>query len=265
MNQSNISEDLLHIRKRARRRLLGAVALVLFALIVLWTVLDNAPPPQLAEGQPVEIVSSAPALSAARASVVAVVEPASGTSPESLTPAAQPASVPTAMPAATPVAAPEPQLLRSADKASQPYRVAASSSEVLRGKLVNRQMQVKPAVASRPKLVAETKSKTAEVVGPAGADPLNILEGKDERKPATAEKPAGGRYFVQIGAFSDSAKSAQILAKLKSAGLPAFSEKVSTPKGELTRIRIGPTLDESRANEWRKKSESAGVPGKVVR
>lgn len=43
MNQSNISEDLLHIRKRARRRLLGAVALVLFALIVLWTVLDNAP------------------------------------------------------------------------------------------------------------------------------------------------------------------------------------------------------------------------------
>ena len=72
-------------------------------------------------------------------------------------------------------------------------------------------------------------------------------------------------HGVEIGAFSDSAKSAQILAKLKSAGLPAFSEKVSTPKGELTRIRIGPTLDESRANEWRKKSESAGVPGKVVR
>lgn len=265
MNQSNISEDLLYIRKRARRRLLGAVALVLFALTVLWTVLDNAPPAQLAEGQPVEIVSSAPALSAARASVVAVVEPASETLPEPLTPAAQPASAPAMMPAATPVAAPESEPAKNVGKDSRPYRMAASSPEVLRGKLVNRQMQVKPVVASKPKPGVEVKPKTAEVVRPAEADPLKILEGKEERKPVTAEKPAGGRYFVQIGAFSDSAKSAQILAKLKSAGLPAFSEKVSTPKGELTRIRIGPTMDESRADEWRRKSESAGVPGKVVR
>ncbi len=261
MTQLNVSEELLHIRKRARRRLLGAVVLVLFALIVLWTVLDNAPPPQFASGNPVEITSSAPALTA-RASVVAVVQPASG--PEVLHPpldAAAPVASSVAVSPPSVAAAPLPAVAASAPvKTVVPSLPGSSVATVLPGKLVNHQTAVK--VASAP--VAKPKPKPASVaVAKPAPDPRKILDGLEEKKTAPAATP--GRYFLQIGAFADEAKSAQLVAKLKAAGLPAYGEKVQTSKGELTRIRIGPSTDEARANEWRRKSEAAGVPGKVIK
>lgn len=241
MTSTNVNEELLYIRKRARRRLVGAVALVLFALAVLWTVLDNAPPPQFAPGQSVEITSSAPALQAA-ASVVAVVQIASD--PDN-------ASAPdfSTAPATTPA------LTDASDaKAAVPDGNAES---VLPGKLVNKQTAVKVDEPPAPKIKVEKKPVT-----PAAPDPRKILEGKDQPR---TELAAVHKYFLQVGAFSDAAKSAQLLAKLKSAGLPAYSEKVKTSQGELTRIRIGPTTSDTRAQEWRKKSEALGVPGKVIK
>ncbi len=253
MTQSNVSEELLHIRKRARRRLLGAVALVLFALIVLWTVLDNAPPAQFSSGHPVEITSSAPALTA-KVAVVAVVQPASQA--EDLRPLVNNAAEPVASSVAV---VPLP-----AETAPQPGKnivaspVGSSVATVLPGKLINHQTTVK--VTAPP--VAKPKHASAVAEKPA-VDPRKILDGLDEKKTIPVATP--GRYFLQVGAFADDAKSAQLVAKLKAAGLPAYGEKIQTPKGELTRIRIGPSTDEVRANEWRRKSEAAGVPGKVIK
>lgn len=258
MTQPNVSEELLHIRKRARRRLLGAIALVLFALIVLWTVLDSAPPPQFATGHPIEITSNAPAL-AAKAPVVAVVQPASGPeSPRATVEASVVASsvAAVALPAAPVV--PAPAVMASAPNKNIPAQPLASSATALPGKLINHQTSVKATVAP------EVKPKRSSAVAEKPAvDPRKILDGLEEKKIASVAKP--GRYFLQVGAFADAAKSAQLITKLKSAGLPAYGEKVQSTKGELTRIRIGPSTDEARANEWRRKSEAAGVPGKVIK
>lgn len=255
MSHSNVSEELLHLRKRARRRLVGAVALVIFALIVLWTALDNAPPPRFSTGNPVEIVSSAPALTAQRASVVAVVDP--GNVPPLKPPPDAAATV------AAPLAAVEPALASAPAtvKASQPQRLA-STPEVLPGKLVNRHSPPAPAKAA-PTPVA--KPKPAENA-PATFDPKKILEGKvDPTEPAKPAQPTG-KYYVQIGAFGDAAKVKQLTAKLKAAGLPVLAEKVKTSKGEvLTRIRVGPAVDAAKAEAYRKKAESVGVNGKVAK
>lgn len=241
MTQSNVSEELLHLRKRARRRLVGAVALVIFALVVLWTVLDNAPPPQFAAGQAVEITSSAPALAAASAPVVAVVN----------------ASTTQIDMASAPVAASAP-----VNVASAPAEIA-SADNVLSGKVVNRQTQINVDQADEPKPTSKStpapKPEQPPKTKPA-TDPRRILEGLDDSKPAVTQK-----YFLQVGAFSDATKARQIVAKLKAEGLPAYAEKVNTSRGELTRVRVGPGTTEVRANEWRKKSEAAGVPGKVVK
>ena len=229
---SNVSEELLQIRKRARRRLVGAIALVVFALIVLWTALDGEPPANLAASRPVEIVSSSSNLASA---VIAVpvhdVE----------------ASAPTVAPVAV-------------------------ATSVLPGKIVNHQTEVDenladatPTPVATRKPVAKPTSKPAVTAKPAvqsvQRDPRLILEGRDvdAPKPALTQK-----FFVQVAAFADAAKANQIVAKLKQAGLPAYPEKVKTAQGELTRVRIGPAQDRARAAEWLKKAKALGVNGQVV-
>lgn len=254
MTVSNVSEELLFLRKRARRRLVGAVALVLFALVVLWTVLDNTPPAQLATGQTIEITSSSPALASVSAPVVAVVEASSASVVAN-------AVVATNLPAVAVPSGSSPVVASPViSAASQPQTVAKEAvtvESVLPGKLVNHQTQVsvetkkQPKASSKPEQIAASKPKS---------DPRRILEGLDN-----AESGAVQKYFLQVGAFADAAKAAQIVTKLKGAGLPAYAEKVNTANGQLTRVRVGPSTSEARANEWRKKSESAGVPGKVIR
>ncbi|SFM97813.1 DedD protein [Formivibrio citricus] len=260
MSHSNVSEELLHLRKRARRRLVGAVALVIFALIVLWTALDNAPPPRFSTGNPVEIVSSAPALTAQRASLVAVVEPAN--TPPLLNPPPDAAAV-TPVTAPAVAAEPAPASAPVVAKAVQPPRVV-NGAEVLPGKLVNRQsppVQAKAVPAPTP----AAKPKPAENA-PATFDPKKILEGKvDPTEPTAKPAQLPGKYYVQIGAFADAAKIKQLTTKLKGAGLPVQAEKVKTSKGELTRIRVGPAADAAKAEAYRKKAESVGVNGKVVK
>ena len=248
MTHSNVSEELLYLRKRARRRLVGAVALVLFALTVLWTVLDSAPPSRFSTGTPVEIVSSAPALTAPRASVVAVVEPGNVASLRPLPDAIVAASVPVAepIPASAPVGA----------KVAQDNHLA-NAPTVLPGKLVNRHSapaKDTPAPTVKPKLKASA---------PVTFDPKKILEGQVD--PTEHATKLAGKYYVQIGAFADMAKAQQLTAKLKAAGLPVLTEKVKSAKGELMRVRVGPAADAGRAEAYRKKAESVGVSGKVAK
>ena len=237
MAQSNLNEELLHIRKRARRRLVGAIALVVFALTVLWTVLDNAPPPQFAPGRAVEIISSAPALQSGQAAVVAVVQTASG--PAYLRPpvdageVAQPAS--TSAPAAV-------DAVRSAS-------VVASAPSILPGRLVNHQTPVKPSATTKP--IATPKPANTPPPKPQRVDPRKILDGEEETKPAAQ---VGKKTYLRIGAFSDTAKAKQLLKKLKDEGFPVESEVVKNSKGQtLTRVLVGPAATTAKTEDWERK------------
>lgn len=251
MAHSHVSDELLHLRKRARRRLVGAVALVLFALTVLWTALDNAPPARFSTGNPVEIVSSAAALTARPASVVAVVDPAAGSAQSMLQASA----------AATAASVSAASALASAPVAKPAQAPAvASAAEILPGRLVNHNARVAPARTNPPAAAAKPKPAAQ---APSTFDPKKILEGQVDPTEHSA-KPAG-KYFVQIGAFADAAKVRQLTAKLRSAGLPVLVEKIKTSKGELTRVRVGPAADNAKAEAYRKKAGSLGVPGKVIK
>lgn len=230
MAQSNLNEELLHIRKRARRRLVGAIALVLFALTVLWTVLDNAPPPQFSPGNPVEIISSAPALMPGQAAVVAVVQPVSGPAYQHPRVDAGEAAVSAPIPITVPTA-------------SKPATVASAPS-VLPGRLVSRQTQEKPAATSKP---ANTPAPKVERV----VDPRKILDGLEEAKPAAQ---TGKKTYLRIGAFSDTAKAKQLLKKLKDEGFPVESEVVKNGKGQvLTRVLVGPSTSTAKTEDWERK------------
>ncbi|QDQ25335.1 SPOR domain-containing protein [Chitinimonas arctica] len=237
MADAPISEELTTLKKRARRRLVGAIALVLLALAVLWTVMDDKPPQSLAT-QGVAIVSTSPELASTVAPLPAPVQampPAQA--PVNTVPPVKP------LPATAPVATPLP------DPA--------------------------PVVKPTPKPVERVAEKPVEkpVEKPAAAkpdikkDPARILAGVDDdapsRKPATEDK-ASEKFFLQLGAFADKDKALGLQAKAKEAGVGVQTESIKTDKGALTRLRAGPYASHEAAEKARAKLSGAGVSSNIV-
>ena len=84
---------------------------------------------------------------------------------------------------------------------------------------------------------------------------------------APAPKPAatsGTGYAVQLGAFSKPADATALRDKLRGAGFSAFTEAVSTDKGTLTRVRVGPVLNRAEADQLKVQVKSkVGIDGIV--
>jgi len=86
-------------------------------------------------------------------------------------------------------------------------------------------------------------------------------------KPAVvASVPAasGTGFAVQLAAFSKSADANALRDKLRAAGFSAFTEAVSTDKGTLTRVRVGPVLNRAEADQLKAQVKSkVGLDGVV--
>ncbi|WP_348944958.1 SPOR domain-containing protein [Chitinibacter sp. FCG-7] len=270
---ANVSDELLQLRKRARRRLLGAIALVVFALTVLWTALDGEPPKSLLENQSVEIISSAPALSsvvsldqpqvasavapAASESAAQEVLPVAAVDASRIAPVALPGKLVTHQESAPQVVAANESINAESVNAAQRAATNEAAKPTARPDIV---ATAKPSARPTAAVKASPKPSPKPTAKPA-LDPKAILEGALDK---TAEPKTGKIYYIQIGAYADPDKAAQTLKKLKDAGIPARSEQVSTPKGELTRVRIGPGNDEAKAKAWMQRLDSLGVPGTLV-
>ena len=264
MARDNVPEELQYLRKRARRRLVGAVALVGFSLIVLWTVLDSQPPANLMAQHPVEIIASAPSSGVASDAVVMSSDSPVDTASAAAV-AVQPALTPASSVATTVTKAPV---------ASGPTHAAS----LLPGKLVRPDAQddappkarPTPRPTPKPTPVKLVETKPAVTPKPAAhektTDPERILNGLDGSD-STATKPAAAdaapHHYVQLGAYSDAEKAHQAVARLKAAGMPAFAEKVTTDNGTLTRVRVGPVLA-SEAYNISKKLGALGYQGQVI-
>jgi len=84
-------------------------------------------------------------------------------------------------------------------------------------------------------------------------------------KPATSTPAASSTGFaVQVGAFSKPGDATALRDRLRSAGFSAFTESVSTDKGALTRVRVGPVLARAEADQLKQQVKSKlGLDGIV--
>jgi len=259
-------EQLIQLRKRARRRLVGAIALVLVATTVLWNVVGHVPDQKL-KPQSINIVelnSSAPAgepsaKAASQAAAVAVAA-ATGAAQTELPAALSEESSQTAAPAtpATPVATAKPE-------------PAAPSTKVEEKK----PEPVKQAEAPKLKPQPEEKLRAEEKPKAKKTDPAAILEGrvdsedapkpKAERTADESVKPSNGKVMIQLAALSDPDKVDALRSKLANiGGMSAHFSKVQTSKGEVTRVRVGPFSSASEAQSVLSRLAKAGITGIVV-
>ncbi len=194
--------DVSTLQKRGRRRLVGAIALVLLAVIVLPMVFDPEPKP------------NAPLVN-----IRIPGEDAGKFTPKGgatgVAPAAE--SVPKAADAPTAVTSPTPPVASSAVpvQALEPVSPAAKALEDPKpAKLVEKPPEKPPAK------VAEKVAKLAEKPAPHAAGAEQII--------------------FQVGAFASADKVKAIVDQLKEAKLPHFTESVATSGGPVTRVRLGP-------------------------
>ena len=89
-------------------------------------------------------------------------------------------------------------------------------------------------------------------------------EKKAEPKAAPSPAPASAaeQYVVPVGAFSN---ADSVLAKLKEANLPYYTEQVAIAKGSVTRVRAGPFPSREAADQALERLKALGFkPGSVA-
>lgn len=235
------SEEVLDLRRRARRRLIGATALVLFLVVVPPWLMDLEPRP-VSSNLSVEIPGKDAPRIDARSIPVLPVPAAPGTAPAA--PSAAPrsdadGSKPTAAGSVTPQAAPivDPKAAPEASKSAQGAGKAAAVAD--------------GAKAGKGAEVAVAKPAPAPAKGASDAD-----------RAATILK--NEVFFFQLGAFNnpENAKAAQ--KKAAQAGVKSTSETVDTKGVEQTRVVAGPYNSREAAEKARGRLKEVGIePGPV--
>ena len=285
------SEDEIRLRKRARRRLIGAIALTTLVVVTLPMVLDSEPRP-IGDDIAVQIPSpnSGPYAPKGQVDAPRAVVPAtaSGTvgSPSAPAPAPAPADMP---PAAAPAAAPapvRPVAPASATPADQKIEVAGAlrppSDASAAAAAADARNAAEVAAAARASAARVAEAKAAE----AKAAEANAAESKAagaarapaEAKPApakAAEAKAGDTkaatgdadaksFVIQLGAFSEVNRAKDRHAQLVNAGVKGYTEVVKTPTGDKTRVRAGPFPNRDAAEKANERLKTLGMTDGIV-
>ena len=81
---------------------------------------------------------------------------------------------------------------------------------------------------------------------------------------AGVQSPALEGFAVQVGAFRDESKLAQVRDKLAAAGVVHYTERIESKGGPMTRLRAGPFPTREAAEAGLAKLKRASLDGKVV-
>lgn len=240
----------LQLKKRARRRLIGAVFFVSVVAIVLPTIMDQEPRQQVQDVE-IRIPGQDDKPFAPRFAAAPSEKPA-----ESPVPAEKPAAVPPPARAAevppidkAPAKAAEKPVDKPADKppAAKPEKPADKAPEKAAAKTPDKAPEKAPEKAVEKPKPDDAKRAAA------------ILAGHPEAKPAAK----GGEYLVLIGAFASDDNVRNLKAKLGELGIKVYSEPLETPQGRKTRVRAGPFASREAADKALDKMKKIGVSGVV--
>lgn len=130
----------------------------------------------------------------------------------------------------------------------------------------------KPAESQTVAAKPDTKPTPAKPTEPAPAAPRPVATAPKPTPapPAPAPKPAAPPaaakvgFAVQVGAFADAVQAGALREKLRAAGFTAFTDTVTTDKGKLTRVRVGPAVDRAAADQLKAQVKArVGVDGIV--
>ncbi|HZI83607.1 MAG TPA: SPOR domain-containing protein [Casimicrobiaceae bacterium] len=250
------------LRRKARRRLVGAVVLALAAAVLLPLLLENEPKP-LGDDVSIQI----PPVDAGK--FVNPLSPAAPTdgkakSDKGSTAGSESSSM------ATPSPPPSESAKTEAAK-TETAKTETAKTESAKAETPKSETRAPDTAMAPPSAKAAAGAGAAETASPEAKPAAPPPEPKSEMKPATRAEArsepakAAGPFVVQVAAFSDRYGARSLVSKLKQGGFPGYTETVSTDKGTLHRVRVGPYSSREAADAARTKLKAAGFDGVVAR
>ncbi len=123
------------------------------------------------------------------------------------------------------------------------------------------------AAAPNPAPVKPEPLPPAPKPAPTPAPPPTDTKPVASTPPPATKPPAdtsGTGFAVQVGAFAGAADAAALRDKLRAAGFNTFTDTVTTDKGVLTRVRVGPAMNRAEADALKASVKSkVGLDGMV--
>ena len=223
------------LKRRARRRLVGAIVLALAAAVILPLLLESDPKP-LGDDVSIQI----PPIDSGK--FITPLSPPKGAdakaSPD------RPGTLTSAKPA--PVAADSPVEAKPAgalNASGAPVESAQRAPEI-----------APPAGSTATSMITATESQKP-VASASKAEP-------GDTRPDVVS-PMGG-FVVQLAAFADAKAAPALASKLKTSGFPAYTETLKTQQGTMRRVRVGPYPTREVADAELAKLNAAGYHGVVT-
>jgi DedD protein len=217
------------LKRRARRRLVGATALALLAVIVLPMVMDSEPRPPLQDIQ-VRIPSQDSGSLAARV-----------------------------LPGKAPTPMPPPADSKATAAPAEPD--AAANGEA--GTAVKPEAKPEGKAAAKPTPPARPAEKPAAQPGDKKGD-KDAARAVAALAGTAATAAASEQWVVQLGAYKEAGNVSLLTKKLKEMGVPTYTEKSDSPQGPRTRVRAGPFATKEAAEKAQAKAKAIGVSGSVA-
>lgn len=229
------SEEVLRVR--ARRRLIGAVALVLTGVVVF---------PLIFETQPKPVASNIALVIPPQDQASSVARPAPATTPSAAAAVAAPGSAARAQLQPQPQPQVQPQVPREVQPQPQPQP----------------QAQVQP----HPPQVQAAAQAPAKAQARAPEQPQPPQRDVAAQAPAAATPPAAAdaRYVVQAGAYADAHTAQQVRRRIEAVGLHTYTQVIDTPAGKRVRVRAGPFSSHSQAEHALKRIQALGIAAAVL-
>lgn len=214
------------LKRRARRRLVGAVVLALAAAVILPLLLESDPKP-LGDDVSIQI----PPVDSGK--FVNPLSPAPAKTSDSKIEGKQDGKSTAAEPG-------------SADpKAEAPYTATAKDAD-------------QPLPSQKRPAATSGAATSVDATQAAAAQPAAA---STESKPQT---PVAGGFVIQVAAFADAKAASDLASKLKSGGYPGYTEAFATSQGAMQRVRVGPYASRDSADAALAKLKASGYDGIVA-
>jgi DedD protein len=218
------------LKRRARRRLVGAIVLALAAAVILPLLLESDPKP-LGDDVSIQI----PPIDSGK--FITRLSPGKGADGKAAPDRA--GALTSAKPA--PVTPDSPVEAKPADALDASGKPAEPAQR-------------------RPEVAPPTETSTI-TANPEPQKPAASKAEPDTRPNGVS--PAGG-FVVQLAAFADAKAAPALASKLKTSGFPAYTETLKTQQGTMRRVRVGPYATREVADAELAKLNAAGYRGVVT-
>jgi DedD protein len=292
-NADNAALAVDELKRKARRRLIGAVVLALAAATLLPLLLEQEQKP-LGDDVSVQIppvdqgkfvsrlngddkgkdAKPAPRTEPRAEGKIDVRPEAKGDikAEPKADAKAEPKADGGAAPKAEPKSEPKAEAAPDASASTKPDAKAAAKTQAKTEPKADAKAEVKPVARPDPAPPAAApkptpaNAPTAPSETLAGTPPMAAVSAAPTAPTAPAaseERPKAEGFIVQLGAFTDSYGANALANKLKKAGYPAYTEQTDTSRGTLWRVRVGGYPSRAAANEARDRLKADGQNGIV--